>query len=67
MLRACSQTGNVINGVREVHAEFKGDIVESFNFLVEKNPRLDGRPPIDLLREGQKRWVVQLAKAQANE
>ncbi len=61
------ERGNVIKGVREVHAEFEGDIVESFNFLVEKNPRLDGRPPIDLLRDGQKRWVIRLARVQANE
>ncbi len=61
------ETGTVIKGVREVHAEFGGDIVESFNFLVEKNPRLDGCAPIDVLRDGQKRCVVRLAKVQANE
>ncbi len=54
-------------GVRDVHSAFEDDIFDSFNFLVEAHPRLEGRAPIDLLREGQKRKVIQLARVLADE
>ncbi len=61
------ESGAVIDGVREVHREFDGDVVWSFNFLVETNPRLNGRTPIDCLRDGEKRRVVRLARLAAIE
>ncbi len=61
------KSGAVISGVRDVHSAFGDDVVDSFNFLVENNARLEGRAPIDCLHDGEKRRVVRLARVAAIE